>query len=303
MAEIKPYGAGSWSLGGYSLPEFGLTEALGGEKQSLSDATLRSYGQPVNMSVDPKTYAPSPSYYADQVSTPEPTMTEAPGGYSLPDDPGARADYKSWQKEHSGSTYPDYVDMLKSKETEDYERRKKEASNISSSFRPIYTELDRQLASLPGQQGEYQQSLGELEGLQQQSIETERSKGLEHLEGSKEVQKTESKHALRNLAEDIRNSMQAAGQYIGTLGAGDSSATYMASEGLARVGQKARSGILETRQRAMQEIEMKMSDVNTLASQQLNSLKQYTTSKLFEVKQFFTEKMNQLSMQKAHAKS
>lgn len=192
------------------------------------------------------------------------------------------------------------------KQKEEEQRRKDEQERkaregISSAFDPIFAELDRQLGTLPGERSTYETQVANLAGSQGTGVEAERTKGLQSLDRAKGEEEERAQSSLRDLEQDVRNQLRAKSSYFGNVGAGDSSAVGAASEAVTRAGLKARSKILSTRDQALGEIDQKIADVNTLASEQLRKVDEWKSTKLFEVGQFFSQRINELNMQKANA--
>ena len=205
----------------------------------------------------------------------------------------------SFKKETGYSSVEQYLaDQRKKEQARVADQRKKEqaqaaerqqkAGQIGRAWDPILAELDAQIGRMPGQQAEYQNQLGGLADLQLQDVEQSANTASTSLEAEK-------KKGLRSLEEDMRNQMDAAGRYIGGLGGGNSSAGMQASEAVTRAGQKARGGLLET-------VTAKLGEIQTTAQKARSDVQNWKAGKLFEITQFFAEKMNELSMQKANSK-
>lgn len=192
----------------------------------------------------------------------------------------------------------------KEEEKKRLDAQKEEArKGISSSFEPIFAELDRQLGNLPTVKTQYANEIGRLGSEQAASAEAERQKGLAQLETSKGEVEKNTQASLRALEDDIRNQLKAKASYFGNVGAGDSSAATAASEAVTRAGLKSRSSVLLEHDQALSEIEQKKSDVNTLASEQINKIESWKSEKLFQIEQDFNEKSDALNKEKASATS
>lgn len=196
----------------------------------------------------------------------------------------------------------DEISRQKSEEEARLEAQKAQARNdISSSFDPIFSELDRQIGLLPNQRAEYETQIATLAGSQAEGAKASQEQGVKTLEGAKAQEETRAKSSIRSLAEDIRNQLSAGGQLLGSMGAGDSSATGAVSEAVTRAGLKAKSTILSGRDQAIATLDSKIGDVNSLASEQLRKIDEWKSSKLFETGQYFTNQLNQLNTAKANA--
>ena len=194
----------------------------------------------------------------------------------------------SFKKETGYSSVEQYLADQRKKEQARAAERQQKAGQIGRAWDPILAELDAQIGRMPGQQAEYQNQLGGLADLQLQDVGQSANTASTSLEAEK-------KKGLRSLEEDMRNQMDAAGRYIGGLGGGNSSAGMQASEAVTRAGQKARGGLLET-------VTAKLGEIQTTAQKARSDVQNWKAGKLFEITQFFAEKMNELSMQKANSK-
>ena len=181
------------------------------------------------------------------------------------------------------------------KKKQEQERKKR----IGENFDPIFKELDRQLAALPGRQKAYEEQIGSM--AQSQSEEAARSKesSLASLETSKGQVTEQASSSLRDLESDIRNEMKAKVNMLGS--ASRSSAADEVSEAVMREGLKGRSKILSTRDAAYADIETKKADINNLATEQNAKIDQWKNQSLFQIGQDFADKVDALSKEKANA--
>lgn len=185
------------------------------------------------------------------------------------------------------SSLEDYYNSQKKTLADQKAKQNKQAIEIGNAWNPIFSELDRMLGSIPTQQTNYENKIGESTNAQLSDVESSRVR-------SEEALQTEKKRGLRSLEEDIRNQLDAAGTMLGVAGAGSSSAVGQASEAVARVGQKARGNLQET-------VATKLTEINNLASTERSKINQWKSDKLFEITSYFGDKINELNMQKANA--
>lgn len=187
-------------------------------------------------------------------------------------------------------------------EREDYNRRvAEERSAISQEFDPIFSELDRQLASLPGQKVELEGKVGTLADTQRTGVQQTQDQGITALTASGEEEKANAKGSLRNLEEDVRNQLQARQFFFGSVGAGDSSAPIMASEAISKGALRSRGAVLGARDAGLANIETKKQDVRNLASDQNNKIETWKAGKMLELAQSFQEQERNLSSARANA--
>lgn len=181
------------------------------------------------------------------------------------------------------------------------QQQQQQREGIAMSFEPIFKELDRQLSTIPTEKLSYEDQLARLADSQLAGIRDSQAQGEQGLERSKALTRDNAQTSLRDLEEDVRNQLKAGAKYLGVRGSADSSATNEMGEAINRENQKARSGILSAQDRALGEIEAKIADVKNLASQETRKVDEWKSTKLFEMGQFFSERINELNTQKANA--
>lgn len=181
------------------------------------------------------------------------------------------------------------------------QQQQQQREGIAMSFEPIFKELDRQLSTIPTEKLSYEDQLARLADSQLAGIRDSQAQGEQGLERSKALTRDNAQTSLRDLEEDVRNQLKAGAKYLGVRGSADSSATDEMGEAINRDNQKARSGILSAQDRALGEIEAKIADVKNLASQETRKVDEWKSTKLFEMGQFFSERINELNTQKANA--
>ncbi len=178
---------------------------------------------------------------------------------------------------------------------------KAQRGEITSAYDDIFKQLDSLLAQYPSQREEMLGYVENMANTQGQLAESGRERGLAELSTQEEKQYNLAKSSLRDLEEDIRNSLMAAGRYLGVRGSGDSSASGQASEALSKAGQKARSGVLSTRDQAIAEIGKRADEVNRIAKEQLLNVEQFKANKALDIMNFFQSKMEALEAERRNA--
>lgn len=267
--------------------DIGLTEALGVGDYVKSNILGGS-------TVQNSTSAPTP--------TPTTTGDNNSGGGSTPTSTPTGGSNANTQADNLTNNAAD--EAARKKAQEEAAKKAYEASmrkNISAAYDPIFAELDRQLGALPAAQADTEAQLSNLAIQQKTGVASDQSKSIASLEQSKQGEETTAKKSLRSLEEDIRNNLAAYAFYFGTKGAGDSSATGLASEAIAKGGLKARSNILGVRDEAFAAIDQKKADVDMLASEQNRKIDEWKSNKVYETVQYFKDKVDQLNQAKANA--
>lgn len=278
--------AGSW----FGLPDFGFTEALGG----LIGAPRTSQGG--SNILGAKTSAPSTS---------KPTTTNTGNKSGGSSSTGVKTGGSTPTNNTPQQTVTNYEDDARRAAEEAQRRRDEEIARerqaISSEFDPIFSELDRQIGMLPEQRTQFEQQISSLSDSQKQTVAADTTANIGKLDAAGSEEKQKAKSAFRDLEEDIRNQLQAREFYFGAQGAGDSSAPLMASEAITKAGLKTRGGIINNRDDALTQIELKKSDVNSLATEQNRKIDEWKSNKIFETVQYFTSRADELNQAKANA--
>jgi len=187
------------------------------------------------------------------------------------------------------------------KQKAEYEEKMR--GGIRSAYEPVYGEIDRQIGQIPEMQSQYQGQIGSMSDQQKAAVEDNRAKGETKIDQYKDEEMTNSKKSLRDLESDIRNNLQAYQFYFGSRGAGDSSATGLASEAIGVGGLKSRSNILGVRDKALNDLNLKKVEVDNIANSENRKIDEWKSNKLFETVQFFQTKLDDLNKAKAGAKS
>lgn len=189
--------------------------------------------------------------------------------------------------------------LKKDEEARKKEQERKAKERISSAFDPIYSELDRQLATLPGRKAEYETEIGRLAEGQTSQAEAARTQSQATLEQSKTQVGEQAQASLQDLEGDIRNQLKAKVNMLGA--ASQSSAAGEVSEAVTREGLKGRAKILSTRDAAYADLQSKATDIDNLATQQLGKIQEWKSSTLFQIGQDFADKIDTLQKEKANA--
>lgn len=316
---IEYKGPGSWDIGGYSLPELNISETLFGSDNPVYQADTTSseeaeriksgdYLSPTSGDIETfLDYGDSGGEITEEAAsdTREPTTTDtsdtstAPststsdsGGYSASEmlkEAGLAPSEKSNLFEKYGvDNTPDLIAAIEAEDKERLEKQKKQAEEIGKAWDPIINELDRLVGLVPQRETKYKQQLGGLEQAQLEGVGEQEKAAVSSVESTR-------KRGLRDLEEDIRNQMEAAGRFLGGYGAGSSSANIQATEAITRAGQRSRGELMET-------VSQKIGEIKQTAMQERNKIQQWKSQKLMDITQFFAEKMDQLNMAKAEAK-
>ena len=211
------YGPGNWSIGNVRLPELGVSELFGGDKQSLRSSTLRNINVPTKTS-----YPTTDNIYQTRNTVYTPSQS-------------ANKNY-SYTRSLNVNTNPDpqqnYLNDL----------RRNEVVNREGDLKSIRDQIIKQADSMyKSAERNYRSRLGELESTRNEMqsvlersfndqikrIEGGRQNQIEQLDNARNLVDTNQKNTFRELANNTASALQAANQGLGAYGASDSNATNM----------------------------------------------------------------------------
>lgn len=175
--------------------------------------------------------------------------------------------------------------------------------SISSQFDDVIGTYSNQIKSLPGEQNQLIGNVNSMAQTQKGSISSALDAAMAKLSGNRVEVQDQQKQTLQGLADNTRNLFQAGNNYLGTRGAGDSSATGMYSAALTQNANKERAGVQRDVNSTMNEIGMKETDVNTAFQQQLTEVDTWAQTQTQNIVMEYTNLKRQLEQAKANASS
>lgn len=174
-------------------------------------------------------------------------------------------------------------------------------SSISSSFDPIFSDFDRQLGNLPGQQSSQEGLVGSLFGSQGEGIEAARARGESQLAQSRLEAKQEKATSLRDLGENLRGAFKAGNLFLGTRGASDSSAANQLGFGLQKANLRRSSDIGMQAQRIFSDINQRQEQVQLESDNAIRDLGNWRAQQLVQIQQNFAAQRSAIQSAKATA--
>lgn len=279
MALFQP---GTWkALGPIGSMDFGITEALGiGNKNpAVIQGGAAAYNKPyldinVGSALGAKTQAPiaGPTYYGPQTS--QQTTQQTSGDGQINQGGG----------DSGGGSIDPYAGLR---------------NEISSGWDQYVNSLDNQLSSLSNQrsaqeniaQSQFNQGRNTL-GLQKEQI-------LGQLGRERETAQQNQQKTLRDLSENIRNAFQAGNVYLGSMGAGDSSAANQYSYALTKVGNQGRSDVMQNTSNIMADIGARETDLSNAYNTNLNNLQESFNQQMNQIASWFADAQRQIQQAKS----
>lgn len=223
--------------------------------------------------------------------------------YTPPNSPKLSSAYQNLQIPTSGSGNKRTSSDETSSSSDGSDNLDKLRKRISGSFDDVISTYKSQIKELPGQQQKLLANVGQMASTQKSTIQDALSNALAKLQGNREEVQTQQKSTLQDLADNTRNLFQAGNVYLGTKGAGDSSATGMYSAALTQNANKERAGVQRDVNSMLGDINMKETDVNTDFQAQMNEVDTWMQQREQEIVMQFTDLKRQLEQAKAQASS
>lgn len=167
-------------------------------------------------------------------------------------------------------------------------------SEISSGWDSYINSLNQQLGGLDAQRSaqeniarsQYQQGVGQLDLQKQQGLQ---ALGSQRTQAKKNQGKT-----LKDISSNLKNAFQAGNIYLGTRGAGDSSAANQYSYALTKMGTRQRSDVMSQTAGILDQINARETNLNNIYNAELNNLSAQRDQAINQVAQWYSNAQNQL---------
>jgi hypothetical protein len=264
-------------IGSWGLPDFGLTERLGGllgggytaQGGSNISSNVGSYPTAITNQQQP-IQGPGLGWGGDVYS---PIASPAPsggGGQTLGVNTGGQASVPT-SFPSGGQPSGDPNPQPSGPSAEELARNAMRGS-IENTYSQVFSQLDSMAGMLPDWQKQKQKSIDDLFASQKTEIDTAKEGELGKFGGYREQVATMQGQSIKDLAENMRKLLQAGNIYLGTRGAGDSSAAGMYNYALTKEGNKGRAAILNQANQMYNELNMKQADIENTFNQQIAQL-------------------------------
>jgi len=193
-------------------------------------------------------------------------------------------------------------DDTKDAEREERKRLDKLRDSIGDQFDDILGNYSSQIKGLPGEQQSILSGVGTLADTQKGTINSALATALQQLEGNRGEVKTQQKATLQDLADNTRNLFQAGNIYLGSRGAGDSSATGMYSAALTNQANKQRGDVQGQVNSMMTDINNQQVETEGVNTQMLNEVDTWKANQEQQIVMQYTDLKRQLETAMASAK-
>lgn len=309
------FGPGNWGL-----PEFGLTEMLGGEEDSLERSTARRVmgGEDYSIAPETKDYGVTESvdsFLGSNISKPSETVSSGGGGGGSWGDASSPGDSSSGGSSGGGSSSGgsggsvgyDADAMAEAHGlSKDWLRQNVEGDDTPERLSNYARELDEMYAGI---KGNLQDRLGRLPGRKQEDVgfvQGQYENMLDTLQGSQKAamdklgmsrQNVRQRRArtIGELQDDLRNQMKATSLQLGAMGAGSSSAAeVMAPYAFAKMGSRRANDVYRQANEQFSEIDAQEVDVQNTYTTERNALDQWKATKLNDVRNWYNSLEDQI---------
>jgi hypothetical protein len=300
IASLPHVHSGSW----FGLPDFGITEAIGGAfgapKTSQGGSDIFKNPQKASTGVlgtsTPSYSAGSPNLFSS--GTPYQSTPTAPSGG------GSGSNNTSSLRDQMLSGQIPWDDNLLAQANYDADaaRREQEArSAINSGYDSYFNSLNSILnETLPGQRTAQEQIVGSQFNQGVDRLGFQKTQGLNDLAAEETKTQSAQSKTLKDISENIRNSFNAGNVYLGARGAGDSSAANQYSYALTKLGSQQRGDINSQFQGIYGDINSRMTKLGDVYNQAVNDLSYERDQKVSGIAQWFGEQQNALKMAQAN---
>lgn len=140
-------------------------------------------------------------------------------------------------------------------------------------------------------QNQYQQGVN--------SLDLQKNQGMTTLGNEETEVDQNTKKTLRDLSENLRNSMMAGNVYLGARGAGDSSAANQYSYALTKQGTKGRTDVMNNTANIKNDISQRKEQLTNFYNTTKNNLKLELDNQINQISQWFSQSQQQLKLMKA----
>jgi hypothetical protein len=324
--------SGSWGIGGFRLPDLGITEKIsdfsnrvrtgqGGSDliPNLPTPGNYNYNPTLNKAFDPNlTPQQFVNLFSQPQSTNKPVLTQPPnqpkpttkptntggntggggGGGGARGITASEALAKGWDLNNLPAGY--YLIREGGGGGDDYANRIR--SNIESGFNQYLAYLDRISGLIPQMQQEQQGYISQQFESMLGQLGTEKQAAEQQLQTYRQDVEARKQAGLEEIAQNLRNLIKATGMQLGAMGAGSSSAAQViAPYALAKQGSRAQAQVIKGANEQLAEIDRKMIDVQKTYDTQKSQIEQWRAEKMAEIGRIYNDLKFQIEQAKAKA--
>jgi len=173
---------------------------------------------------------------------------------------------------------------------------------VERTYGEVQSNLDRLAGLLPGMRSEQEGTVNRSADLQRGNIQEQLALGNKKLDASAAGVRDRQVTSVRDLASNMRNLLQAGNTYLGTYGAGDSSAANLYSYALGKEANRGRADILKQANQQYGDIDMKRLDIEQTANNEINKVNLWKEESLGKIGQWFSQQMFDIESRRGEAR-
>ena len=162
-------------------------------------------------------------------------------------------------------------------------------NDINSGYNSYFANLDAQLGALPGQQTAQNQIIDNSYNQGVNDLNLQQTQGNQQFMGQRgEITSNQNKN-LKGIDENLRNMFMAGNVYLGSKGAGDSSAANQYSYALTKQGNQARGDQMTAATKALSEVQGRETNLKNIVNNEMLRLKSTADSEKQKIGLWFQE--------------
>lgn len=167
-------------------------------------------------------------------------------------------------------------------------------NDIGSGYDNYFQSLNDQLGALPGQVNSQNQIIDNSYGQGLNDLNLQQTQGDQAFTGQRgEITGNQNKN-LKSIDENLRNMFMAGNVYLGSRGAGDSSAANQYSYALTKQGNQARGDQMTAATKAYSEVQGRETNLKNIVNNEMTKLKTNADNEKLKVGQWFADAQNQV---------
>ena len=283
-----------WVGGKVGIPETGISEWIaGGPTQNTSNPVYAAEGTNTDFANQDYNEAVKSIQNVSQDPANQPIVNSPTGGTSN-NNSGSGFDISKYPGWDPNAAYQDWLRTGGPKASGGGDPYAQVRNDIESGYGSYFSNLNDQLNQLPGQMASQNQIIENSYGQGVSDLNLQQTQGEQQFAGQRgEIAGNQSKN-LKSLDENLRNMFMAGNVYLGSRGAGDSSAGNQYSYALTKQGNQARGEQLQAATKAYSEVQARETNLKNTVANEMTKLKTNADNEKLKVGQWFADAQNQV---------
>lgn len=172
-------------------------------------------------------------------------------------------------------------------------------NEISSGWDQYINSLNDQIGGLQTQRGAQEGTIGAQYGQGVNQLDLQKQQGLQDLDKQRVSAEQNQVKNLRDISGNIKNSFMAGNNYLGSMGAGDSSAANQYAFALTKMGTQQRSDVMQNTANITNDISGRETNLNNVYNSEVNNLGFERDQALQGVAKWFADAQGQVKQMQA----